>query len=100
MPDNHLLWSELLTFLSPGGQQQIIDFVRRAQVERGANWLGEIKSEFPMFSWIIELVATKTAEEAFLELQKSYPHYPLTFVKHLIIELHHRLRMEIEKERF
>lgn len=98
--NNELLWSDLLTFLSPGGQQQIIDFVRRAQVERGANWLPELKNEFPMFSWIIELVATKTADEAFNELQATYKYYPLHFVKPSIVALHERLRAELERGRF
>lgn len=100
MPDNQIMWSDLLTFLSPGGQQQILDFVRRAQRERGANWLPELKNEFPMFSWIIELVATKTADEAFAELQDAYKYYPLHFVKPAIVSLHRQLREAIEKERF
>jgi hypothetical protein len=101
MPDTHeILWRDLLTFLSPSGQRQIVEFVQRARRERGHNWLVEIKTEFPLFSFLVELVALRTAEEAFLELQSAYPNYPLAFVKSSIIELHQRLRREIEKERF
>ena len=69
MPETREIgWSDFLTFLSPNGQQQIIDFVRAAKETRGSNWLPEIKAEFPMFSWIVELIANRTADQAFEEL--------------------------------
>lgn len=99
MSNQTIAWSDLLTFLSPAGQQQIVDFVRKAKAERGARWLPELKAEFPMFSWIVELVADRTAAEAFEELQISFPSYPLWIAKTQLIELHSRLRHEIDKPR-
>jgi hypothetical protein len=90
---------EFLTFLSPAGQQQIVEFIHRAQAERGANWLPEIQAEFPMFSWIVELVCNRTADEAFAELQSQFPNYPLQLAKGAIKSLHGRLKSEIEVKR-
>lgn len=100
MPDSQISWRDLLTFLSVEGQRQVLEFVRRAQQERGSNWLPEIRNEFPMFAWIVELVATRTADEAFDELQAAYPHYPLHFVRDRIVHLHGMLKNEIYKARF
>lgn len=100
MTDNETIsWLDLLTFVSPGGQQQIIDFIAEARSTRGANWLPEIKREFPMFSWIVELVVTRTADEAFSELQAAYPNYPLYLAKGQLLQLHERLLAEIDKPR-
>ena len=99
MSNKTVSWSEILSLLSPGGQQQLIDFIRTAQQTRGANWLPEIQAEFPMFSLIVQLVCSKTADEAFNELQTEFPNYPLYFVKSGIENLHARLRAEIEKKR-
>ena len=92
-------WSDFLTLLSPAGQQQLVDFVRRAQQERGTNWLPEIKAEFPMFTWIVELVCTRTADEAFTELQSEFPAFPLRLAKSQLIQLHGTLKTEIERKR-
>lgn len=86
-------------FLSPAGQQQIVSFIQRAKAERGSNWLPEIKAEFPMFSWIAELIANRNAEEAFEDLQDAFPNYPLALVKPNILNLHERLAAEINKPR-
>src|SRR5437899_585562 len=99
MPEQTMMLREVLTFLSPAGQQQIVEFIHRAQAERGANWLPEIQAEFPMFSWIVELVCNHTADEAFAELQSQFPNYPLQFVKGGINSLHQRLRNAIEQKR-
>ena len=99
MSNQPIAWSDLLTFLSPTGQQQIVDFVRKAKAERGTRWLPELKAEFPMFSWIVELVADRTADEAFNELQAGFPTYPLWIAKSQLTELHSRLRHEIDKPR-
>lgn len=92
-------WRDLLTFLSPAGQQELVEFVRQAKREGGSNWLPAVKNEFPAFSWMVELVATKTDEEAYAALQAAYPHYPLYFVKNQIKSLHGVLLAEIEKKR-
>ena len=91
-------WQEVLTFLSPSGQQQLIDFVREAQQKRGANWLPEIKAEFPLFSWIVDLVANKK-DEAFEAVQGEFPNYPLFIFKGQIQTLHAALKAEIERKR-
>ena len=99
MSNQTVSWSEILALISPTGQQQLIDFVKTAQETRGVNWLPEIQAEFPMFSWIVELVCTKTADEAFDELQSEFPNYPLYFVKGGLQNLHGRLKSEIERKR-
>lgn len=92
-------WRDLLVLLSPAGQKELVDFVHQAQNDRGANWLPEIRAEYPTFSWIVELVATKTAEEAFAELQAEFPTWPLWMVKTQLINLHALLKSEIERKR-
>jgi hypothetical protein len=91
--------TEMLAFVSPNGQQQLIDFVREAKDTRGENWLPQIKEEFPTFSWIVELVADRTADEAFEELQAAFSNYPLWMAKNQLIQLHGRLLAEINKPR-
>lgn len=90
---------EILQLLSPNGQTELVAFVQRAKEERGANWLPEIKKEFPTFSWIADLVANKTAEEAFAELEAEFPTYPLWMMKGKLILLHGALLAEIERKR-
>jgi hypothetical protein len=99
MATETLDWKDLLTFLSPTGQQQIVDFVAEAKATRGSNWLPEIQREFPMFSWIVELVCTRTADEAFADLQDAFPNYPLWLARGQLTALHGRLKHEIEKPR-
>lgn len=99
MSNPELTWQEILTFLSPAGQQQIVDFIREARETRGENWLPEIKNEFPMFSWIVELIATRTADEAFDELAAAFPNWPLWIAKGQLTQLHGRLLAEIDKPR-
>lgn len=99
MPNQEISWIELLTFLSPEGQQQLIDFVRAAKETRGENWLPEIKREFPMFCWIVELIANRTADEAFIEVKNAFPHLPLSIVEGKLKTLHGRLLYEIERPR-
>ena len=99
MSNQTISWREVLTFISPAGQQQLVEFVRTAQAERGANWLPEIQAEFPMFSWIVELVCTRTADEAFADLQTQFPTWPLYIVKGPLAGLHATLKTEIERKR-
>ena len=99
MESSTIGWTELLTFLSPDGQQQIINFVQEAKATRGNNWLPEIEAEFPMFSFIVELIADRDAEQAVIELQSQFPGYPLWLAKSQLISLHGRLRAEIDKPR-
>ena len=89
----------MLAFISPAGQQQLIEFVREAKEARGENWLPQIQTEFPTFSWIVELIADRTAEEAFADLQAEFPSYPLWMAKTQLIQLHGRLLAEINKPR-
>ena len=94
-----ITFRNLATFLSPAGQQQLIDFVRQAREQRGSNWLPEIQAEFPMLTWIVDLVCNHTADEAFTELQRQFPKYPLQLARGGIHSLHRNLREEIEKKR-
>lgn len=99
MSNQKVTWRDIATFVSPAGQQQLVDFVRKAKDERGANWLPEIQAEYPMFSWIVELVCTKTADEAFTELQNEFPIFPLWMIEGKVHNLHAALRHEIERKR-
>ena len=95
-----LNWRDLLTLLSPAGQQQIVDFIAEARNTRGENWLPEIQAEFPMASWIAELVANRTADEALSEIEAAYPTWPVRlFAGEKIVSLHRRLKFELEKPR-
>ena len=93
-------WKEIAALVSPSGQQQLVDFIRKAKEERGKNWLPEIKAEFPMFSWVVELVCTKTADEAFEQLQNEFPLFPLWMIEGKLGQLHEALKTEIERKRF
>lgn len=95
----NLTWRDWLAFLSPAGQQQIVDFIAQARETRGENWLDEIQAEYPLFSWIAELVCTRDAAEAYDEFAAAYPEYPIWLVKKQLIALHGRLKFEIEKPR-
>ena len=77
----------------------MIDFSREAKQTRGENWLLQIQAEFPTFSWIVGLIADRTAEEAFEELQSAFPNYLLWMAKGQLINLHGRLPAEIDKPR-
>ncbi len=92
-------WKEVIAFLSPTGQQQLVDFVRQAREERGAGWLPEIQAEFPTFSWIVELVCTKSPREAVEELQVAYPSLPLWMIESQLTKFHEVLKTEIERKR-
>lgn len=95
-----LNWKDWLHFLSPDGQQQIVDFIRQAREDRGRNWLPEIKAEFPMVSWLADLVANKTADQAIGEVAEMFPLLPVRFLAaEKIRSLHARLLHEIEVKR-
>ena len=93
-----LSWREILTFISPAGQRQMVDFVRRAKAERGVNWLFEIASEVPRFGWLADLVSNHTAAEAFDELRTIYSTLPLESIKPQLFDLHSLLRDELERK--
>jgi hypothetical protein len=92
-------FGEIMALVSPEGQQQLIDFVRRAREERGAGWLEAIKTDYPTFCWIADLVANNTGEEAVAQLQKQFPLFPLAIVKTKLLTLHAALQAEIDKPR-
>ena len=99
MENTQVSWQEFVTLLSPDGQQQLIEFVKKARDERGRNWLPEIRRDFPMFSWIVELVSTRNADEAFEEVQHQFSNLPLGLVRGQIVTLHAKLKTEIERKR-
>lgn len=88
-------WATLLT--SPGGHEQLVRMVREARQRGGRQWLAEIKTEFPTLCWIVELVATKTADESITELSKLNPLASLFASQ--IKTLHWKLLEEIERKR-
>ena len=94
-----LSWREWLAFLSPAGQQQIVDFVAKARTTRGENWLPEIEAEFPMAAWIVDLVCNRTPDDAYHEFAAALPDYPIWIVKKHLLAFAARLRSEIEKPR-
>ena len=52
-----------------------------------------------MFAPFSFAMANRSADEAFEELQRTYPTYPLWIAKGQLINLHGRLLAEIEKPR-
>lgn len=99
MRDNNISWKEVAALLSPAGQDQLIAIIHTAQEKRGKDWLPAIQSEFPMASWIVELVCQKTADEAYRELQSTFPTWPLWIAESKIKTLHGRLLEAIETPR-
>lgn len=88
---------DLTAAITTEGQEQILQFLREYRDQHGPEWIAEIKAEYPTLSWIIELVATKTPDEAHAEICH---HYPLAaFVGPQLKTLHARLREEIDKKR-
>lgn len=93
-------WKGFLLLLSPEAQQRMVDIVVDARENRGANWLPEIKAEFPMAAWVVELVCTRTAEQALDDVCDAYDKWPVRLLAgNAIIGLHARLKFEIEKPR-
>lgn len=91
--------NEIQNFLSPQGQQIIVDFVRKAQKERGAKWLEEIKEEYPNFCWIADLIANKTFDDAYKELSKEINPIFLYPIKGKLKEFHETLKFEFDRKR-
>ena len=91
--------ADFLHLISPDGRAQIAEFIDQAKQQRGARWLEEIKADYPTFCFVIDLIANRTADEAFEELKRSYPMYPLGTFKTQLMELHGFLRAEIDKPR-
>ena len=91
-------WAEVTKLLSPTGQKELVEFIKAERDRRGPAWLSEIKTEFPMFCWISDLVANRTDEETYAELQQEFPIFPLHFVEGKIHSLHAILRAEIDRK--
>lgn len=89
-----------LEMLKPDSQQHLINFIRDAKHKGGKEWLAEIKTEFPTLCWIVELVATKTADESLEAVAKLYPLVPVKILAgEQIKALHGKLLEEIERKR-
>ena len=91
-------WRELLSFLSPTGQQRIVGSIQRTLAEHGAV-LTTTVSEFPEFGWLIELLCDRDIDDVFKFLQKEYPTLPLSLIKPQLENLHATIRFEIEKRK-
>ena len=95
-----LSWAELLRFVSPGGHQEIVDFIVDVRERRGADWLPTLEADFPMASWLVRLVCTKDADAALDEIAELYPNLPIRYAAgNQIKALHGRLKYEIERKR-
>lgn len=96
--DKPIGWSDVKAFFSPVGQRQIADLIAKVKTERGAGWIDALRDEKPQFYRVCELVATKTADEAYAEFVKEYP---LAWIfKDQLLIMHAWLRTELEKPRF
>lgn len=83
--------------LTGEGQRQVVDFIAHFRDTHGPAWLAEFKDMYPDFCWIVELVATKTADQAFAEVCKEYPLAILAASP--LKTFHTALRCEIDKKR-
>lgn len=90
---------EVQLLISPAGQKLLFEFIERAKRERGAGWIVELKKEFPRFTQIFDLVCNRTEAEALAELKKEYPLLKLGLFDNQLIEMHRKLKFEIERER-
>lgn len=91
-------FSTFAKFITPGGQQALVEWIQRIRREQGAEWLETIKTDFPTASWFVDLVANYTAEEAVDHLTKEYGK-GVYLVGGQIKTLHAKLREEIDKPR-
>ena len=91
--------SQWLGLLSEDGQRQIVEFVAYARETRGAGWIDELTAEYPMASWIVALVSTRTADEALEDICCQFPNLPVRLLGGKIKSLHARLAAEIDKPR-
>ena len=93
-------WQLLLKLISPGGQQELVDFVADAKRKHGEFWLDEIKAEFPLAVTVVDLVCNHTADEAIDTLAANYKLLPVrALAGEHIRALHARLLFEIERKR-
>jgi len=99
MNNGRVTLTEIAALLSPEGQKQLVDFVRQAREERGAGWIESITVEYPTLVWIVDLVANRTADEAFRYLQEEFPIFPLSMFEGKIHNLHAVLKAEIDRPR-
>lgn len=90
---------DLMSLLSPAGLNQIAEVIDTAKRERGQGWIEALREEYPTASWMIDLAANYTGEDAFAALAAAYPHYPLYLAKGRILDLHAFLREQIDRPR-
>ncbi|MBX3299758.1 MAG: hypothetical protein KF736_09885 [Acidobacteria bacterium] len=89
----------MVRLFSPSSKAEIAEIIADARQRAGADWLKAIRHEYPMFSWMIDLVVNYDAEHAYAHLSDQYPDYPLWMFKRPLFELHHWLRSEIDRPR-
>ena len=86
-----------IDLVTPRGQRLVIDYIRDFRTVHGPEWLDEMRKLYPEFCRLVELVTTKTADEAHAEIVKDYP-AALLFGS-TIKSLHGILLEEIERKR-
>lgn len=91
---------QILDMLTPDGQHRIAMFLRECREQGGPKWLEGIKTEFPFASWLVDLVANHTADEAVDQIAALYPNLPINFMAgNKLKQLHAKLLYEIEVKR-
>lgn len=93
-------WMQMVRILSPSSRAEIAAIIADARQRAGADWLRAISDEYPMFTWMIDLVANYDADAAYMQIESEYPDYPLWMFKRQIVELHQWLRSEIDRPRY
>jgi len=83
--------------LSANGQEVLLNWFRQYRDQHGHEWKAEIKNEWPLGYWVVELVTTRTADEAFAEIVRQYPLAALA--ARPIKAFHAKLLEEIDKKR-
>ena len=89
---------ELAKLQTADGQKEFLDLVSECRKEAGANWLDELKREFPQMFKIADLVVNHTFAEAYEKVLIDFP--AAWMVRPALEEAHKKLKFEIERKRF
>lgn len=94
MQPPNLNFADLLT---DNGLQVLLEWFRTYKDQHGPEWIADIKAEWPFGSWIVDLVTTKTADEAFVIVKQNY--WLAAAFETQLKQLHAVLLAEIDKKR-
>ena len=85
--------------LTSEGWKHLQEVISNARSEGGAMWLEQIKSEYPNLYWAVDLAANKSPQEAVQAAVDEYGTLAYLFQSQ-IVEIHKRLKEEIDRPRF